>query len=102
VLAITPAKMNWNRILSLLLAALYVVIAYHFEGAKGAWEVVLSAILPLAAIWYSDAMGGYTGPTTGMPITAPSPGVLVCFLGWALLLMPIVIGIVIVITGAKS
>lgn len=33
-------------------------------------------------------MGGYTGPTNNMAITQTSPGVLVCVLGWVLLLLP--------------
>jgi len=52
--------------------------------------VLLFVIFPLACIWFSDAMGGYTGLTTSMPITATSPGVIVCILGWLLLLMPLI------------
>jgi hypothetical protein len=40
-------------------------------------------------------MGGYTGLTTSTPITAPSPGVIVCILGWLVLLLPIIMGIIV-------
>jgi hypothetical protein len=39
-------------------------------------------------------MGGYTGPTTGIAITAPSPGLIVRILGWVVLLLPLIFVIV--------
>jgi hypothetical protein len=46
-------------------------------------------ILPLACIWFGDAMGGCTGPSGTIWITASSPGVIVCIVGWLLLIMPL-------------
>ncbi len=80
----------------------YVIIAFENRGAELALRVVLYLILPMAAIWFSDALGAYTGWTNYGRITSPSPGVLVCILGWMLLAMPIVIAIVLRISGAKS
>jgi hypothetical protein len=79
---------SWNRILSALVALVYVVGAALAGGAEGGCKMGLVLILPLACIWFSEAMGGYTGPTTSMPITAPSPGIMVCILGWVILLLP--------------
>ena len=85
--------MNWNRILSGLLVVIYVIAASLEGGAEAGCKVTLFAILPLACIWFSDAMGGYVGPTTSGAITTPSPGLIVCILGWLLLLLPIITGI---------
>jgi hypothetical protein len=85
--------MNWNRILSGLLAACYVVAAYIHASAEGACKVAIAVILPLACIWFAEAMGGYVGPTTSGAITSPSPGLIVCILGWLLLLLPVITGI---------
>jgi len=54
----------------------------------------LLVIFPLACIWFSEAMGGYTWPTTGIAITAPSPGLIVRILGWVVLLLPLIFVIV--------
>ena len=84
--------LNWNRILSAALALIYIVGAFMGGGGEVGCKVLLFVILPLACIWFSDAMGGYTGLTMSMPITAPSPGLIVCILGWLLLLLPLIIG----------
>jgi hypothetical protein len=93
------ARLNWNRILSGLLAALYVVGAYVAAGGEGAAKTVLCVIFPLACIWFGDEMGGYIGPTSSGAITSPTPGPLVCIGGWLLLLLPILIGITYALFG---
>ena len=85
--------MNWNRTLSGLLAGIYVVAAYTGSGAETACQVGIFVILPLACIWFADAMGDYIGPTTRGAITSTTPGWLVCVGGWVLLLMPVFVGI---------
>jgi hypothetical protein len=49
-------------------------------------------LLPLACIWWPDAMGSYRG-LAEFPkvITRASPGCIVSALGWVLLLMPAVL-----------
>lgn len=84
--------MNWNRILSILVAATYITLAAIFSGAEPAFKIGIFVMLPLACIWFSDAMGGYTG--LGMlwfdaPITQKSPGILIRILGWIILLLPV-------------
>jgi hypothetical protein len=86
--------LNKNRIFSALLAVVYIIGAFVTGGGEASCKVLLFLILPLACIWFSDAMGGYTGPTASMSITSPSPGVIVCILGWLVLLLPIIMGIV--------
>jgi hypothetical protein len=82
--------LDWNRILSGSLAAIYILISLVAGGLEGAFIVALFTITPLACIWFSDAMGDYTGPTNSMAITQTSPGIFVCIAGWILLLMPII------------
>jgi len=88
--------MNWNKILSLFVALAYVITGAISGGAEWAFKIVLFLILPLACIWLSDAMGTYTGILPiEMPITQTSPGIMVQIVGWVVLLMPAVIGIII-------
>jgi hypothetical protein len=87
--------MSWNRLISVLVAVIYLAIAFAHGGMEPTFKIGMFLILPLACIWFADAMGGYTGLTTSMPITAPSPGVIVCILGWVLLLLPLIIGIIV-------
>jgi hypothetical protein len=94
-------SMSWNRILSGLIAATYVVIALCGGGAEAGFKVAFFLVLPLACIWFSEAMGGYTGPNWRAAITAPTPGVFVCIAGWLLLLLPAIVGIVYGLTGSK-
>jgi hypothetical protein len=61
-LGVRAQRMNWNRLLSGLLAAGYIVAAFAWGGAKPGFIATLFVILPLACIWFSDAMGGYVGP----------------------------------------
>jgi hypothetical protein len=86
--------LNWNRVLSGLLAIIYIIAALLMGGAEGGFKLLGFVVLPLACIWFSEAMGGYTGLTTSVPITAPSPGIMVCIVGWVVLLLPIVLVII--------
>ena len=91
--------MNWNRILSGLLATFYVTGAYVSSGGEAAWKVGIGVIFPLACIWFADAMGDYIGPTSSGAITSTSPGWLVCICGWLLLLLPAVVITIYAIAG---
>lgn len=94
--------MNWNKLLSGLLAIAYVAIAAIHGGMKAAFEFAIFLILPLSCIWFSDAMGGYTGSGLlqfSAPITKPSPGILIRVIGWVVLLLPITIGVIIYISA---
>jgi hypothetical protein len=94
--------MNWNRILSGVLALLYVVGAYAHAGAEFAWKVAIGVLFPLACIWFSDGMGNYIGPSPGGRITSSTPGCFVCLGGWLLLLLPIVVWIVYALSGSHA
>lgn len=94
--------MNWNRALSALVAGIYLVAAYSHGGGELAWKIGVGLILPLACIWFADAMGDYTGPTSSVAITSQTPGWLVCFGGWLVLLLPVIIGIVYVLLHIRA
>lgn len=82
--------LSWNRILSGILAAVYVIVALVAGGGEEGFKVLLCLLLPLACIWFGDAMGGFTGPAGTIGITAASPGMILCILGWVILLLPVV------------
>jgi hypothetical protein len=86
--------MDWNRKLSGLLVLAYIVGAYLDINAEAAFKVMIGCIFPLACIWFAEAMGGYVGPTTMINITNQSPGMVVCILGWVILLLPVFVMII--------
>ena len=83
-----------GRVLSLVVALLYLTAAFLGGGAETAFKMLLFIILPLACIWFSDAMGSYTGVMRGQSISTTTPGCLVAFGGWLVLMLPVIIGII--------
>lgn len=80
-----------SRVLSSIVAMAYLVFAYF----GGGWELTLRVgtflILPLACIWFSEAMGSYTGIGFGRgAITSTTPGCVVAFGGWLVLFLPMI------------
>jgi hypothetical protein len=91
---------NKGRFASLIIALFYIappLLAAVFRGADptNLLPIILFLILPLSCIWFSDALGGWTGFSRagGPRITQTSPGCLVAFVGWILLLLPIIAAI---------
>jgi hypothetical protein len=82
-----------HRVASGFLALIYILISLFMGGGYFALKVILFLILPLSAIWFPDGMGGLTGVTFGRiggpVVTSPSPGSIVRFLGWIVLLGPV-------------
>lgn len=80
-----------SRILSSIIAVGYLVAAYFTSGLETTFKFGISLLLPLVCIWYSEAMGGYTGVShRGVSITKPTPGCFIALVGWALLLLPLI------------
>ena len=91
-----------SKILSGIIALAYLAGAYFTTDAANLWKVGLFLILPLACIWFSDAMGDYTGVGMGRgAITSTTPGCMVAFGGWLLLLLPLILWIVMSLSGSK-
>ena len=97
--------MEWWKILSLVIAALYIIgVILSFSGdnsdTKTSPEDALKRVfgtfvgmsfwlaISLGCIWYGDDLGeGLIGAKFGL-ISQVSPGWLVAFMGWVLLLSP--------------
>ena len=79
-----------SRIASLVIAIAYLILAYFAGGPSAVVKIAIYLTLPLARIWYSDELGACTGVMRGQYINTESPGCLVAFGGWLLLLMPVI------------
>lgn len=85
-----------SRIISLIISISYIVIVF-FIGNSSDWLRVLGfVIFPLACIWFGDELGGYKGFVRFIPVRQ-TPGCFIRFIGWVLLLLPSIIGIVYVV-----
>ena len=78
-----------GRILSLIIAAGYVAAAVSIGNGLAFRAVFL--VFPLACIWFSEEVGGYSGFVGLHPVTSATPGCLIAVVGWLLLLAPAVI-----------
>ncbi len=90
-----------GRIISGAIAIAYLIGAYTLADVETTFRLGIFLIFPLACIWFSDAMGQYTGLNflTRPAITKSTPGWLIAFGGWILLFLPIVIGLIVTFTG---
>lgn len=86
---------DWNKILSLLIALVYLVIA-SIWGESGDW-LLLSGylVLPLGCILFSKEVGGFVGISAkGVSVSRPTPGIFILIAGWVLLLMPVFVSLI--------
>jgi hypothetical protein len=74
-----------NRGLSLAVACVYLTAAYLHGTGLDVAKVAVALLLPMACIWFPEAMGEYTGTMRLHAITASTPAFLVCAGGWLLL-----------------
>lgn len=89
--------MEWWKILSLVIAAIYVfgaVLSLAGDDADSrdiyetAFGVLIWLLISLGCIWYGDELGdGLVGAKFGL-ISSRSPGWAVAFIGWVFLLAP--------------
>src|ERR1700733_6722207 len=88
--------MNLSRRLSLLVASLYLILAWCYLSAFLIYKLTIFLTLPLACIWFSDELGEYSGHFSGsrQPITEKTPGPIVAIAGWMLLFLPAVMAII--------
>ncbi len=80
-----------NRALSAAVAIAYLIAAYVGGGPPLLIKCAMCLLLPLACIWFSEEMGAFAGIARGQFIDKESPGCLVAFLGWVLLLLPVIV-----------
>ncbi len=79
-----------SRLISLALSAAYLVAALVSGDVEVIFAVLGFVVLSLAFIWFGDAIGDFTGFIGPRPITARTPGGMIRFIGWLLLLLPAV------------
>jgi plasmid stabilization system protein ParE len=78
------SNVSWSRVISSLLAGIYVVSALT-RGALAVTVMLWFCLLPMACIWFPDVMGNFLTRR----ITRESPPGLVWILGWVVLLLPL-------------
>ncbi|MDD4879307.1 MAG: hypothetical protein PHR22_02485 [Candidatus Omnitrophica bacterium] len=83
-----------GKIISAAIGIGYILLAYLVDGTESAFKTIAFLIIPLGFIWFSEAIGNYTGPVTrAAPFTNKTPAFLIAFAGWVVLLLPAVIGL---------
>jgi hypothetical protein len=82
-----------GRVLSLLIATGYLVIAYCACGwTFDLYVIGIALLLPLSCIWFPEHWGEYMGPLGHGHVTCGTPAPLVSAGGWFLLVgLPAVI-----------
>jgi hypothetical protein len=71
-------------------ALLYGFLGYLAGGPEYGIRGLCYCVIPVACIWFADDLGGYTGPWGMSYISRESPEIAVEFMGWVLLLLPII------------
>ena len=82
---------NPGKFIALCISSVYLLCAYILGGPVGFVQTLMILIFALACIFYGDVWGSYIGPSycgSGW-ITEKTPGWMIIFIGWTLLLMPV-------------
>jgi hypothetical protein len=74
-----------SKLISLGIAALYIVISLASLGTLGGFVCTVGVLPPLVLIWFADELGSYTGGTRGRPIDTESPAWAIAGLSWMFL-----------------
>ena len=76
-------QITLGRILGLLIAIAYVLLAVASYGLTTGLKVCVILLLPLALIWFPDELGSLTGIYIQHSlVNRESPPVLICLMGW--------------------
>ncbi len=78
-------QLTIGRILSLVIAAAYAAVAISLGGV-GYWKWSLTLLLPLALIWFREEIGSMTGYYKTGYVNVQTPGAVVAFIGWCILI----------------
>lgn len=87
--------MSLSRLASLLVALAYLQVV----GWDRALHLARFLFFPLSAIWFPEFLGGFTGRFGNSYIGEESPAFLVAFMGWVLLLVPVIGWVVVNLLG---
>ena len=83
------------RAASVVVAIAYIVAAYVSSSWVDAVEVATGLLLPVACIWFPDALGTCVGFVGTQFVSEDSSGPGVFIMGWVVLLLPIPMGVII-------
>jgi hypothetical protein len=87
----------WNRVLSLLVAAVSVWFMTSFGEVNGGVGRLLGVmIIAMVCIWFGEEVGEYTGFFRGHSITTKTPGCMVVAVGWIFLIVISLIGVLMI------
>jgi hypothetical protein len=75
---------QWGSVVSLVIGGAYIVSAFARMDPYAGVQMTLFCVLPLACIWFPEALGDYIGGR----ITAESNPTWVKVLGWIVLMVP--------------
>lgn len=98
---VPDATMPVDRLISVVLAAVYLALAAMGGDARTIFGAIFWIVFALALIWFSDELGEYMGLIRGSLVAAQSPGWLVRLFGWLFLLAPLVYILHLLLTGAS-
>ncbi len=84
-----------SKLISLIIGVLDIILALYVKGMEGAFYALIYVLVCYLVIWITVIQSGYVGPSGslrgGSYITQESPAELVRFMGWVILLLPIII-----------
>lgn len=86
-----------SRLLSLSLVLVYVAGTGVMVGIVSALKILAAMSVPLACVWFPEAMGDYT---LGR-ISKESPPSFVWVLGWIVLLLPLIVVAILWLQGVR-
>ncbi len=93
-----PRMLLRSRLLSSAIALGYLLLDIGFNASvASAFSLLLSLLLPMACIWFPDAMGNLKGVSFGLgrpKITHSTPDDFVAIGGWLLLLSPVFVPLI--------
>ena len=76
------------KILSLIVASTYLVVAYFFADAYLLFKIISFLFIGIACIWFGDPLGKVTGFRWigNINVSQETPGGVIKILGWIILL----------------
>ena len=83
-----------SKIAAVIFSLFYLVVASVLMGLEGFLRMLMFLVFPLACIFFGESLGRLTGVRVGFSfcrpaLTKPTPGFLMVFGGWLLLLLPL-------------
>jgi len=94
---LVPPEAFWtpHKLVSLLVAGAYLVVGLLSGDVLLFVSLLILVVVALACIWFSGAMGSYTGLHGIRGTTRTTSGVFVYYGGWLLLMAPLVLSLII-------